>query len=206
VSQGALGVYVKTLRGVQITSVQPGSPAEKAGLLAGDIILEVNKTTINSAEELQQIVAKNNAAEPLTISLTRKGRPLTVSALLGAAVGKEPSSVRKPAVAEEIDAAQTSADPTFGFTKENPVKLGGATLREGIAASHVYLKQLRDKNRKPFKYRRVGNVGAGPDGHITDYYKLTDSEGSEFSIYIDAYHPETNALDCKAPKGMFIAQ
>lgn len=203
--QGMLGVNVKTLRGVQVLSVLPGSPAAKAGILTGDIILEVNKTAINTAEELQQTVAKNSAGEPLLIGLNRKGRPFTVSAIIGASA-KDNGIAAKPAVAEDIDPAQTSDDPTFGYTKENPVKVGGATLREGVAASYVYLKQLRDKNRKPLKYSRVGNVGAGHDGHITDLYKLTDSEGAEFSIYIDAYHPEKNVLDCKAPKGMFIVQ
>lgn len=204
--QAILGVNVKTLHGVQVMNVLPGSPAEKAGVLAGDIILEINRIPINSAEELQKMVARNPGGTPLSISLTRNDRPLTVSASLGSSVARDTAAVRKPAVAEEIDPAQTSDDPTFGYTKENPVKLGGDSLRQGVAASYVYLKQLRDKNSKPFKYSRVGNVGPGPDGHITDFYKLTDSEGTEFSVYIDAYHPESNALDCKAPKGMLIAQ
>jgi hypothetical protein len=105
---------------------------------------------------------------------------------------------------DDINPAQTSDDPIYGYTRENPVKLGGES-GSGAAYSHVYLKQLRDKNRRPFKYYRVGNVGAGPDGHITDQYKLTDSDGSEFTLFIDMYHPEKNPLDCLAPKGMFMA-
>ncbi len=106
----------------------------------------------------------------------------------------------------EIDPARTSDDPTFGYTLENPVKLGGADMTQSVTASYVYLRQLRDKNRQPFRFRRIGNVGAGPDGHITDHYRLMDSEGKQFSIYIDMYHPENSPLDCKAPKGMFIVQ
>jgi hypothetical protein len=105
---------------------------------------------------------------------------------------------------DEINPAQTSDDPTYGYTKENPVKLGGESERTSY--SNVFLKQLRDKNRKPFKYYRIGNVGAGPDRHITDLYKLTDSEGKEYNIFIDMYHPDKNPLECKAPKGMFIVQ
>jgi membrane-associated protease RseP (regulator of RpoE activity) len=204
--KGALGVHVKTLSGVQVLNVLPGSPAEKAGILPDDIIMSVNSIQINSAGQLQQMIARTPASAPISISLVRGGKPLTVSATLGTAVGRNMNSAPKPAVADDIDPTQTSDDPTFGVTKENPVKLGGATLQEGIAASYVYLKQLRDKNRRPFKYSRVGSVGAGADGHITDFYKLTDSNGTEFSLYIDAYHPEINALDSKAPKGMYIAQ
>lgn len=118
------------------------------------------------------------------------------------------NAARNTVVADEINPAQTSEDPTFGYTKENPVKLGSQSDEQGqkAASSHVYLKQLRDKAHLPFKYIRIGNVGAGNDGHIVDLYKLTDSVGTESKVFIDMYHPDSNPLDCMAPKGMFIAQ
>ena len=118
------------------------------------------------------------------------------------------TAAQKIPVADDVNPAQTSEDPTFGYSKENPVKLGSASgeIRQHVTSTYVYIKQLRDKARLPFKYVRIGNVGAGEDGHIVDLYKLTDSEGTEFKIFIDMYHPDNNPLDCKAPKGMFIAQ
>jgi len=115
------------------------------------------------------------------------------------------TAAQKPPVADDVNPAQTSEDPTFGYSKENPVKLG-SQREDGASSSYVFLRQLRDKSRLPFKFVRIGNVGAGEDGHIVDLYKLTDSGGAEFKIFIDMYHPDSNPLDCKAPKGMFIAQ
>lgn len=120
----------------------------------------------------------------------------------------ERGAVQKPSAADDINPAQTSDDATFGYTKENPVKLGSSSgeISQHVTSSYVYIKQLRDKARMPFKYVRIGNVGPGEDMHIVDLYKLTDSEGADFKLFIDMYHPDSNPLDCKAPKGMFIAQ
>lgn len=116
-------------------------------------------------------------------------------------------TIQRP-VADDINPAQTSDDPSFGYTRENPVRLGSASgeISQHVTSSYVYLKQLRDEARLPFKYIRIGSVGAGEDGHIMDAYKLTDSKGTDFKIFIDMYHPDSNPLDCQAPKGMFIAQ
>jgi hypothetical protein len=108
-----------------------------------------------------------------------------------------------PAAAPTAETPQNvSDDATFGYTKENPIKMGGADLSEGIAGSKYYLRSLRDKNNKPFNVSRIGNVGPGEDGHIVDLYQLIDSEGTTFKLYIDAYHPEIHPKEAKTPKGM----
>ena len=95
-----------------------------------------------------------------------------------------------------------SDDATFGYTKENPIKMGGADLSEGIAGSKYYLRSLRDKNNKPFTVSRIGSVGPGEDGHIIDLYQLIDSEGTTHKLYFDVYHPEIHPKEAKTPKGM----
>jgi hypothetical protein len=110
----------------------------------------------------------------------------------------------RPAVTEPaVETPQNvSDDATFGYTKENPIKMGGADLSEGIAGSKYYLRSLRDKHNKPFNVSRIGNVGPGEDGHIVDLYQLIDSEGTTFKLYVDAYHPEIHPKEAKTPKGM----
>ena len=105
---------------------------------------------------------------------------------------------------EGIDPAQTSDDPTYGYTKENPVKLGSSAEFGGPARSLVYLRHLRDSQFAPLAFRRDGNVGSGEDGHIVDRYTLTDSRGNRFEVFIDMYHPESTPLRCKAPKGLYL--
>ncbi|GEM_PF-3633540 len=108
-----------------------------------------------------------------------------------------PSTAAAPATAGQ----NSSDDSTYGFSKENPVKLGGADPGESVDASYYYLKLLRDSNGKPCSYRRLGSVGAGADGHILDLYLITDSTGAEYKIFLDMYHPEIHPKEAKAPKG-----
>lgn len=105
------------------------------------------------------------------------------------------------AVAPATSGQNSSDDPTYGFSKENPVKLGGADPGESVDASYYYLKLLRDSNGKPCRYRRLGSVGAGADGHILDLYLIVDSTGAEYKIFLDMYHPEIHPKEAKAPKG-----
>ena len=99
---------------------------------------------------------------------------------------------------------QISADPSYGYSKENPVKLGSPEQFEGATMSKVYLRRLRDNKGQPLRFERIGSVGSGTDSHIIDLYRLTDSSGTEYRIYIDMYHPELNPLTLKAPKGLGI--
>lgn len=110
--------------------------------------------------------------------------------------------VERPPLPAAGNPQNSSEDPTFGYTRENPIKMGGADLSEGIAGSKYYLRSLRDKNNKPFAVSRIGSVGPGEDGHIIDLYQLIDSEGSKYKLYFDVYHPEIHPKEAKTPKGM----
>ena len=111
--------------------------------------------------------------------------------------------VRPPLPAPAAATPQNiSDDATFGYTKENPIKMGGADLSEGIAGSKYYLRSLRDKHNKPFAVSRISNVGPGEDGHIVDLYQLIDSEGTSYKLYVDVYHPEIHPKEAKTPQGM----
>ena len=67
-SDGRNGVYPK---GVYVREVEEGSPAEKAGLLPGDIIVEVNGQVIASVEEEVEIVSKLNENDEVAVKVFR---------------------------------------------------------------------------------------------------------------------------------------
>jgi serine protease Do len=45
------------LHGAVVEQVQPGSPADDAGLQRGDVIVEVNRSPVQNAEDVQKALA-----------------------------------------------------------------------------------------------------------------------------------------------------
>ena len=58
-------------RGVVVTAVQSGSPADLAGIRKGDIILEVNQSPVESVKEVKQHIAKSEDDNSLLLLVHR---------------------------------------------------------------------------------------------------------------------------------------
>lgn len=65
------------------TGVIPGSPAQKAGLKDGDLILEINGETITGANDLSSIIQNYFPGQELLISYSRSGVNAETSLKLG---------------------------------------------------------------------------------------------------------------------------
>ena len=70
-------------RGALIASVAEGSPSEKAGILAGDIILEFDGTAINEMPELPLIVAQTEVGKTVEVKIWRNTKELAKKITLG---------------------------------------------------------------------------------------------------------------------------
>ncbi len=72
--------------GAVVVSVAAGSPAEKAGLKAKDLITAVNGKAITTAEELTSLVKAAKVGDKLTLTITRSGEqnPLSLDVVLAA--------------------------------------------------------------------------------------------------------------------------
>jgi len=121
-----------------------------------------------------------------------------------APAAQSPARTATATLPDGIDAAQTSTDATYGYTKDYPIKVGMKDEYSGPAASQVYLRHLRDKHYKPLKFRRLASTGGGPDDHMLDIYELTSSTGEKITVYVDMYHPENTPLSQKAPVGLYF--
>jgi serine protease Do len=62
--------------GVLVAAVQPGGPAERAGLRPGDVLLEVNRTKVSSVKEVQAEADKDPAGRSLLVLVRRGGNTL----------------------------------------------------------------------------------------------------------------------------------
>ncbi|MBP5379799.1 MAG: trypsin-like peptidase domain-containing protein, partial [Ruminococcus sp.] len=74
--------------GVYITAVADNSAADKAGLQAGDIIIEVDGEVISTFDELTAKKNEHKAGESIDIVFTRNGEDKTVTVTLDEAVNE----------------------------------------------------------------------------------------------------------------------
>jgi serine protease Do len=70
-------------RGALVASVAENSPSDKAGIKAGDIILEFNEVRINQMKELPAIVAKTKVGTTVKVKVWRNKKEITKKVLLG---------------------------------------------------------------------------------------------------------------------------
>lgn len=70
-------------RGALVTQVMKDSPAEKAGVKAGDVVLSFNGKPINKAQDLPPLVALSAIDKDAEIALLRDGKEMTLKVRIG---------------------------------------------------------------------------------------------------------------------------
>ena len=73
--------------GVEITLVKADSPAEKAGLKVGDVVLEYNGERVEGMEQFGRMVRETPAGRKAVLQISRGGSLLTLTAVIGSRVG-----------------------------------------------------------------------------------------------------------------------
>jgi serine protease Do len=82
---------LKEEKGVLIGDVTEDSPAEKAGIKRGDVIIEYNGTPISDPAMFRNLVAGTAPDTEISVRLLREGKPQT----LKVTIGELPSSLQK---------------------------------------------------------------------------------------------------------------
>ena len=139
VSRGWLGVLIQEVnrdlaesfglkrpRGALVAEVMVGSPAEKAGLQAGDIVLEYEGEDVTLSSDLPPMVGRTPVGETATMEVMREGRQIT----LDVEIGKLPEEGSEQASAPASGNNSPSAAP-LGMTVE-PLP---AELQESLGVS-----------------------------------------------------------------------
>jgi serine protease Do len=94
--------------GALIGDVTPDSPAQKAGLQPGDVIVSVNDKAISGVENLKVTIAQMEPGKPVTLKLVRNGANKTVVVTLGELPG-DTVAVTDAQASPETGSAKTDA-------------------------------------------------------------------------------------------------
>ncbi len=86
VEHAYLGIHVgdaANAAGAQISTVQSGSPASKAGVKAGDVITALDGKPITKADDLTAGIASHAPNDKVTLTVNRNGKTVTLDVTLG---------------------------------------------------------------------------------------------------------------------------
>jgi serine protease Do len=81
-SDRARELKLKDAYGVEITRVEDSSPAEKAGLKSGDVVLEYNGQRVEGMEQFGRLVRETPSGREVKLLVSRNGATQTVTATL----------------------------------------------------------------------------------------------------------------------------
>ncbi len=154
VSRGWLGVGIQGInnslaeslgmndsKGSLITSVQPDSPADKAGLQAGDVITQFNKKAVDEVSDLPVIVGSTPIGAKVPVSIVRAGKDKTLSVTVEKLKGKDDKPVIAAVEKGSLGVAVSSltSEEKSGFINKNE----GVKIEEVLADSAAEAAGLR---------------------------------------------------------------
>ena len=92
-------------KGVLISNVLPNTPAAKANLKEGDIVLSVDGQPVNRPNHLQSLVARKHPGDTITLAIRRNTEDLTIRVTLGERLPEDLASADDAPSQEQEDAS-----------------------------------------------------------------------------------------------------
>jgi serine protease Do len=178
VTRGWLGVMIQQVTpeladnfglerpiGALVGQVVPGSPAEKAGLKAGDAIIEYNGKEISQMSMLPAMVANTHVGEKVQLVLVRDGKKQNISVEIGKLEDEEPvvagtetgTSKKLGMTVQELTpkiAESLGIEETHGLIVSD-INAGSAAEEAGILRGDIILEINREKIDSVATYRKA---------------------------------------------------
>lgn len=120
-------------RGALVNQVQEGSPAEKGGILHGDIITHIDTIEIESAPQLRLVISQMRPGREVMVKLIRQGATLVLPVVLGSLTGTVASSGPVQGILEGIHLKVLDDEIRSGFSI--PEEIDGVFVSEVSAES-----------------------------------------------------------------------
>ena len=156
VSRGWLGVQIQTItediaeslgtdntKGALVAQVQDGSPAEKAGLKRGDLVLQVGDERVSDPKDLARKVAALDPGSETEFTIFRDGETMTVTVKLGELEGRKKRASKRADKLEEtasLDALGLTLSSERDGVVISSVSPDGPAARKGLKAGDEILE------------------------------------------------------------------
>jgi serine protease Do len=177
VTRGRLGIGIQSLTkelaqsfkldqpvGAVVTNVEKGSPADKAGLKLGDVILAYNGSKIEDPNELPRLVAATKPGDKATLEVWRNGK----AERLAVSVGEFPAEAKTASRAapakdkhDDLGLAMSELPPEgrkalgvdYGLVVEDV--RGGAAAGSGLERGDVIVAVGQDRFRSLEEFNKL---------------------------------------------------
>jgi serine protease Do len=144
---------LKEKKGALVAQVVPGSPAEKAGIEQGDILIEFDGKNVTDSKDLPRMVASTPVGKAVTVKLSRDGKVLDRQVKVGemkekAEVTQTPSTKKSLGISVQNITPEMAKD--LGLKKETGVVVTG--VEPGSPAADAGIRTgdvIREVNRRP---------------------------------------------------------
>jgi S1-C subfamily serine protease len=172
---GYLGIVIKDLegssvRGARVEEVRDDSPAAKAGLKEGDVVVRFDGETVRSAEQLRRLVRETPPGRDVAVAVTRNGAEQKLTATLEKAHNQEfaerwPFAGAPPA---PPGAPMPPDAPDFRFAPED--------MGPGVREFHRELRMGPQHVALPGP-RKLGVQYQEISGQLAKYFHVEGDEG-----------------------------
>ena len=178
--RGRIGVMIQDLtpdladaldldieRGALVSRVESGSPAEHAGLQAGDVIVAVDGTKVESSRDLRNAIGLVRVGKDIEVEVQREQRRIRLDVRVG---GAETSARlgavdNPPALRGATLRDLKQGDPAYGHIKgviAAEVERGSPAARNGIRPGDVIVavnrRRVRDTQELENAFEQAGQV------------------------------------------------
>jgi serine protease Do len=186
---GSFGV--KEGGGVLVAEVMKGSPADAAGLKAGDIVVELGGSAIKEVPDLQRRVAAVKPGQTMKLTVIRERKPMSFSVKIGEMPSDEPLVAEGPST-DEWGLSVESLTGDAALRLELPVNRGllVTDVQPGSPAEKAGLRRgdvILEVARRPADdvanlYRALGALKPGES--LLIYVHRTGGSGGGANQYL----------------------
>ena len=134
------GLNMERPQGVYLKQVQPNSPAERGGLLVGDVILSLDGIEVNHFNDLQTLIYGRDPGETINLQIMRKNQLHQVAVVLGEREDDRLLSEGHQRLAQlglSVESLPAELATELGFADELAAELGFAQGEEPVVVVEV---------------------------------------------------------------------